>query len=231
MDDALRPEHSKRSFYCPHCGNAAQQHWAWVLRGTELMHFAGGAKHFDISKHSIAKCAICFKPSIWLKHEEKDATGEPVDVYTMVYPAATLATVPTDGMPETVRSLYEEARLISGQSPRAACALLRVALEHLTLELNAEGKTLDARIGSLVKRGLPANVQKACDATRVCGNEAVHPEQLVLEDTEVQARILFWCVNYVTETLITGQGRLEKLYSAIPESKRKAVEKRDAAKP
>jgi hypothetical protein len=224
-DESLQPAHERGTFYCPHCGKAAQQNWAPRLVGENAI---GSRAKFTLSGHSVAQCQVCNRPSIWVTYAEKDADGDIQRETSMVYPSPTLATGPTEGMPKSVRELYEEARSISGKSPRAACALLRVALEHLTLELKAEGKTLDARIGSLVKRGLPSNVQKACDATRVCGNEAVHPEQLVLEDTEVQARILFWCVNYVTETLITGQGQLEKLYDALPESKRKAVEKRDS---
>lgn len=42
-------------------------------------------------------------------------------------------------MPEAVKALYNEAAIIYNKSPRAACALLRLAVERLCNELGETG--------------------------------------------------------------------------------------------
>lgn len=44
------------------------------------------------------------------------------------------------------------------------------------------GKNIDDDIVRLVKKGLNQTIQKALDAARVIGNEAVHPGTLDLKD-------------------------------------------------
>ena len=58
---------------------------------------------------------------------------------------------PCDDMPNSVKGLYNEASLIYNKSPRAACALLRFAVERLCNELGETGK-IDTMIGNLVKK-------------------------------------------------------------------------------
>jgi len=53
----------------------------------------------------------------------------------MIHPRKLTAPIPHSDMPDDVKEIYEEARNISDISPRAAAALLRVALEKLTFHL------------------------------------------------------------------------------------------------
>lgn len=213
------PALGKHTFRCPHCSKITQQHWRKNVLGRQQ-----NFPDLPVSGYRVAVCQVCNEPNIWKRAFVSEHGSED---WIMVYPLATLAAKASAAMPQKVQELYEEARLISGCSPRAACALLRLALDELTVELKAKGKTLDDRIAAVVKMGVPPAIQRALDTTRVCGNDAVHPDQLVMEDRTEQARILFWCVNYITETLIHGHAELEQLYGAIPESKRKAIAKRD----
>jgi hypothetical protein len=173
----------------------------------------------------MAICVVCNEPSIWKLTNTKEGT------WSMVYPSARMGEPSTDDMPQKARELYDEARSVSGYSPRAACALLRVALDHLTIEIGAQGNDLNARIGNLVGKGLPELVQQALDTTRVCGNEAVHPEKMVMADTPDQARMLFWILHYVTDVMIRGKREVERLFGSIDHKKRAGIASRDKTNP
>lgn len=53
----------------------------------------------------------------------------------MIFPSGSNIPMPHTDMPESVKEIYNEAREIASNSPRAAAALLRLALEKLTEEL------------------------------------------------------------------------------------------------
>ncbi|MGP8441916.1 DUF4145 domain-containing protein [Burkholderia vietnamiensis] len=122
----------------------------------------------------------------------------------------------------------EEARLIASQSPRGAAALLRLVIEKLVIELGAQGKDINAMIGDLVAKGLPARVQQALDSVRVIGNNAVHAGKMDKEDVEATVIQLFGLVNIIVEQQITQPKKVAELFGALPEGARIGIEKRDA---
>lgn len=147
----------------------------------------------------------------------------------MVYPAASTAPLPAEDMPQGVKVGFEDARNIVNASPRAASALLRLALEKLiTVELDVKGKDLNDAIRKLVQQGLPEQVQKALDAVRVIGNEAIHPGQIDLSDDVETATALFDLLNWITDDLITKPRKIDEIYESLPQSKKEAIEKRDS---
>ena len=73
----------------------------------------------------------------------------------MIYPHSSTAPLPIDEMPENVKELFNEARAVLNQSPRGACALLRLAIQYIVKELGEDEKNLNKAIGSLVEKGLP----------------------------------------------------------------------------
>ena len=130
-------------------------------------------------------------------------------------------------MPKNVSSIYNEAKEVSGQSPRAAAALLRLALQVLCKELGGKGKNINDDIAIFVKNGMPVEVQKALDVVRVVGNNAVHPGEINLNDTPEIASKLFGLLNFIVQDRISRPRELEALYEIIPESQREAIKKRD----
>lgn len=146
----------------------------------------------------------------------------------MVYPAATSAPPPHDDMPEDVRADYEEARQIAVVSPRAASALLRLSIEKLCAGLNAKGNNINERIGDLVAGGLPIGVQRALDAVRVIGNNAVHPGKMDRADVGAVCNTLFALVNLIVEDRITSPKMVDDVFSSLPSGARDAIERRDA---
>jgi len=130
-------------------------------------------------------------------------------------------------MPAICIEEYNEARDIVYRSPRAAAALLRLCLQKLMQELGEQGKNINDDIGSLVKKGLPIEVQQALDYCRVIGNNGVHPGEIELTDNPDISHSLFEMINFIIEDRISRPKRVASLYSILPEGALKAVEKRD----
>jgi hypothetical protein len=134
-------------------------------------------------------------------------------------------------MPSDVRLDFLEAAEIVALSPRGACALLRLGLQKLCIHLGQPGDNINADIAALVKeRRISPEVQKAMDALRIVGNNAVHPGEMDIADDRALAEQLFGWVNFICDEAIAKPSALEALYASLPENARKAVEKRDTPK-
>ena len=131
-------------------------------------------------------------------------------------------------MPESVKQLYKEAALIYNKSPRAACALLRLAIDRLCNELGETDRDINKNIGALVKRGLSVEVQQALDVVRVVGNKAVHPGQIAIDVDDVEtANVLMSLLNMIVTRMITEPKKIGVLFDKLPESVKKSIENRD----
>ena len=131
-------------------------------------------------------------------------------------------------MPDSVKQLYEEAGLIYAKSPRAACALLRLAIDRLCNELGETDRDINKNIAALVKRGLSVEVQQALDIVRVVGNKAVHPGQIAFDvDSIDTAETLFALINIIVDRLISEPKRIASMFEKLPNSVKDAVRKRD----
>lgn len=196
-------------FTCPHCGVYAQQ--AWI----ELFFPQGqGVSRLSVGL-ALAQCRHCGENTVWMQDR-------------VVYPTVSQAPRAHLDMPEGVAADFNEARDIVGRSPRGACALLRLALQKLCVELGQPGKKLDDDIAALVReRGLLPRVQQALDVLRVIGNNAVHPGELDLRDDQTTAQALFKTLNLIVEQLITSEKETRDLYAMLPEGARESIEKRD----
>ena len=166
------PKSRKESFRCPHCKISAHQRWQedlslinlfMTVYCEDLFHscrpglasyqesairkFLDALKELYISdmysnnhlniRHglSTSKCDHCGKYSVWVEEE-------------LIYPRTLWMPEPAEDMPDKVKQIYNEAREIEQASPRAAAALLRVALEELLnlIKPKSPGKTLYDRV-------------------------------------------------------------------------------------
>jgi hypothetical protein len=143
-----------------------------------------------VANLDISRCFSCDRLSVWIDHN-------------LVHPKRTTALPAADDMPPSVRQLYEEAASIYEHSPRAATALLRLAVEVLCNVINESSDTIFEGIGKLVKKGLEPRIQKAMDVVRITGNNAVHPGQIDRSDQQSDAETLFRLLNVIVEKLIT----------------------------
>lgn len=173
-----------------------------------------GTHSSRVSPISFSVCEHCKKISYW--YDQK-----------MIIPSDSPVQPPHPDMPEEIIAEYNEARSIFGRSPRAAAALLRLAVQKLVAVLGEKGDNINQDIKSLVGKGLPVQVQQALDFCRVVGNNAVHPGEINLNDSPDIAKHLFNMINYIVEDRITRPKQIEGLYQALPEGAREAIEKRD----
>lgn len=208
---SAEPEFASKSFPCPHCGALAEQSWdEWTVGYTPTS--------LGIAS---ALCKVCEQKSWWLTQPEPQ----------MVWPRVKLPGVPpSPEMPEAPKALYEEARAIAQDSPRAAVGLLRVATELLIRGVVPDAKgSLNDVVAQAVKNGLTPMAQQALDALRVVGNDAVHPNQLVLDEANAGEiyRSLCRLLNLVVDQLVTAPRLAQEMFDALPESKRSEIERRD----
>ena len=203
------PSFKSNGFHCPHCGVWAHQVWFDVAIGNAPKTF----KKF-VEGLFISFCQRCVNYAVW--HGDK-----------MIYPICSIVPWAVEDMPEEVKADFIEARSIINISPRGAAALLRLALQELMPHVGEKGKDLNTDIANLVSRGLPEKIQKALDAVRVIGNNAVHPGEIDLKDDTEIALTLFELLNMIVEVMIMQPKRVDVMYDKIPGLKKEAVRKRN----
>ncbi|WP_341632073.1 DUF4145 domain-containing protein [Sphingomonas agri] len=256
----VSPSIAETAFNCPHCGALTSQTWfnlhadrlddkplrligvdlqeemledfeseeekregrklfERLSAGTPFLERRESSTHvyWDFHNANVARCFHCDRVSVWLGND-------------LVWPATGDAPEANPDLSEDVRLDYDEAGRILSLSPRGAAALLRLAIQKLCKELGGNGKTIDEDIAELVRQGLDVRVQRALDIVRVIGNEAVHPGQVDLRDDRATAVKLFELVNIIADKMISQPRAIDALYEDLPESKRQAIERRDATK-
>jgi hypothetical protein len=211
MQKYYPPKYDEKQFNCIHCQVYSAQSWKSFyfsgMHGTNTIH----------QKLNYCVCSHCNNWSYWYEGR-------------MIIPAEAPVPLPHLDMPTICIPDYNEARSIVALSPRAACALLRLALQKLMKELGEKGKNINEDIGSLVTKGLPVLVQQALDFCRVVGNNAVHPGEIELNDTPEIAYNLFTMMNFIVEDRIARPKQITALYDQLPAAARKAIEVRDTPK-
>lgn len=166
-----------------------------------------------VSGMEISRCDSCGQLGIWLQEK-------------LVYPRTSPAGLANSDMPAQVKALFDEAGAVFQTSPRAAAALLRLALQHLLKELGEEGKNIDKDINSLIDKGLDANLSKVFHSVRIIGNESVHPGEINVDDEPYMAEVMFGLLNQIVDQMISNPAKIDALWDKMPENKRNPVEQK-----
>jgi len=215
------------TFVCPHCEALATHEWMYAYDEIPYKGFLGGDKikkrffEQDNKQFIFALCPNkkCQKYSIWLGDE-------------LIYPDLSTIKPPNDDLNKEIKRLYNEARGVFNKSPRAACALLRLAIEDLCKKLGATDdnlpsgeKRLKDRIKFLVKeKGLSIGIQEAFDNVRLTGNEALHTAEINLSDNKDIAILLFDMINIIADEMITKEKKIKSLRKIVTKAKPKNTE-------
>lgn len=191
------PAFEKEEFHCPHCGVYAHQIWTHI-------------KNEDPYDIDSSWCKHCHKHGIWVNEK-------------MILPDTSNAPSPNDDLSDEVKKIYDEAAQVLLNSPRAAAALLRLALEKLCKELESAEKNLYDDIAFLVKKkGLSSEVADAMNGMRKAGNIAVHDAGTInLHEEEGNAPIMFELINFIARELITEPKRRKHFYAKLQNNKSK----------
>jgi len=196
----------EKKFNCPLCNVFAQQYW-FPLK-------IEGPTGYQHTAFYASKCFHCSEYTFWYDGK-------------MIVPSVVRVELPHPDMPADCLPEFNEARDVFAKSPRAAAALLRLSLQKLMPHLGESGTNINDDIKSLVSKGLPVVVQQALDYCRVVGNNAVHPGEIILNDTPKVAEKLFEMINFIVEDRITRPMEIKALYDSLPEKDRKNIEKRN----
>lgn len=200
---------------CPHCGAYTQQNFLNKLNGryhytlTSKSHPISYSHHetnkTDIDNITMLQCCVC-RNFIIFKDEEQ------------IYPIKANIEDPNPDMPEDIKKDYYEARNIFNLSVRGSCALLRLALDKLLINLEITDKNLFDKINTYCNKFKPDETMKqALHAIRIVGNESVHPGTFNVEDNKDIALLLFDILNDIVQEHITKKKKREQMFKKLPE--------------
>ena len=213
MSKYYPPAHNHTQFNCPYCNVFAEQYWTYIVT-MKPDGRSWGTKPICIENApvEVSTCVHCKTTTFWLDKK-------------IIYPPMHAAPPANEDLPDNVKEIYDEAANIANQSSRAACAMLRLAIEMLLIDLGETGSINDG-IKNLVKKGLDVRVQQSLDIVRVTGNNAVHPGEIVFDDT-TNVHTLFQLINIIADVLITQPKQIQATFDNLPEGARKSIKKRD----
>ena len=138
MNENRPIEYRGNSYTCPHCKAVAQMKWLInevCIRDNGQFYLNSPLKSAEpdyADELGLAECEACHNIQIWLNED-------------MIYPQESTIAPDNEDMPSDVKKLYEEASSIFDKSPRAATALLRLAVQLLCKELGEKGENINGR--------------------------------------------------------------------------------------
>lgn len=213
MMNYVSPEFELKAFSCPNCGAYSQQDRHELFKSNSWASRA-------------AFCKICSDPSIWLSNNLNERRV-PIET-SMIYPDKNNIPACNEDLEDSIKKDYNEAASIVEKSPRWACALLRLAVQKLMIQIWESWKNIDNDIKSLVKKWLNPTIQQALDIVRVTGNNAVHPWEIDLQDNIEVAKSLFGLINLIANDRLTQPRLVQEQYNNLPPSSLDAIKKRDS---
>lgn len=223
-DKYYPPEFLASKFHCLRCSVYAKQYWGSVKTEVRYNHAGSfstkvlnttNSLSVDLPDEYVAsKCDHCGDFTLWYDRK-------------IIYPHQTSTEAVNKDAPDEVQSLYNEAALVLEDSPRAAAALLRLALQVLLGNIGGKGKDINTDIATIVKSGVDLQVQKALDVLRVFGNNGSHPGEIKLDENPELVKKMFGLLNFVITKLISQRKEIDGLFDSLPETVKKQVQKRD----
>jgi len=227
--DMESPKYGDKAFVCPHCSSYAQQEWHFIVTMSrpipngyasedyvEYYELTSASDPFIEVKIAFSDCKVCSESAVWVKGK-------------LIHPNKRIIEKPHELMPKEVKEIYDEAAAVYDISPRSSAALLRLGLEILLPYLGADKAKINTMIQQLVEeRKAIGRVQKAMDALRVIGNDAVHPGVIDLEgrDDKEVSLALFKITNYIVAETLGSDDMIEDLYSLLPGRVKEGIENR-----
>lgn len=229
-----------KAIRCPHCNIVAQQEWYQVKFTERLVEgdyynnpqldsyyeviegtgaFVYGESIVRENKIlAFCMCHSCENYSLWANRK-------------LVHPPKSIVKRPSEFMPDDVKEVYQEASSVFEHSPRAASALLRLALERLLPQVGAEKDSINNMIAQLAReKKIMKKTKEAMDSLRIIGNDAVHVGEMIFDkdrDEKKVALSLFRLLNRIVNETIESENELQEIYNGLPENKLNGIKQRD----
>jgi hypothetical protein len=229
IDKYYPPVHGENKFHCAICGVYAEQKWSHLSAVGDKYTKKNGYGSIDYASniynhppfigllpegYVFSRCEHCSDFTLWNNS-------------SIISPRVITVEQPNPDLSDDIKELYNESATILQDSPRAAAALLRLALQLLLKELGGKGKNIDDDIATIVSNGADTQVQKAMDILRVFGNNSVHPGEINLNEKSELVVKMFQLVNFVADKKITQKKELDKLFDGLPVTIKQQIAKRD----
>lgn len=208
MPPASELASNAEKFECPNCHVLSKQRWTHILLQLS------GLNPLVAQGYAIGRCDSCEMLTFWFRDE-------------LLYPNTNVVAICNSDAAGAVKTDFDEAVAVFDASPRSSCALLRLAVQRICIELGLPGKNLNEDIGALVTKGLPEQIRQSLDVVRVIGNNQVHPGVLDVRDDPTVALTLFDLVNLVIEYTVSNPRRIRELHDRLPQGAKDQIARRD----
>lgn len=154
----------------------------------------------------IKMCNNCFKLSIF----------NPIS-NDVIYPFTNQNISPNKDLPEDIKKIYIESSQVLNASPRAAMALLRLALDKIVntfLNDEQKKKALGKKIDIMFSQfNIPEEIKDIAHSIRGIGNESVHPGTISDEIDIEEVLLVFDLINIIADVTITKRKKTENFIS------------------
>ena len=173
----IPPDHTKRLFTCTHDCNANTQH----IGGGNLV-INGSNKNVEDS--AARYCAVCKKYTIWVHV----GTNNP----RLIYPVVGILPPAHPDMPDSIKEIYDEARLVSTVSVRYGLGAFRTCVEAIVNEQGIKDKNLYKSIKKLCSKvGINREIEAFFELIRITGNNSMHLKETYTMDNRIYAKLTF----------------------------------------
>lgn len=170
-------------------------------------------------------CSNCGNRSYWelIKYfkETKDNKNDshfPIDHEdeVKIFPIkSSIQWIPNDDMTDEQKNLFNEAKNIFDNSPKAAGALLRSVIENILRKKYDKHKS--SLLGSIlndkdVEKDLGGKIMQMCKTCQLIGNDAAHSSLMIyLDENKEEVKFLFELINLIAEQLVSKPKKEQEL--------------------
>ena len=194
-----KPAHLETAFKCPICGVYSSQKWCEMYAEENTDDF------FHLGKYMLCTCLYCNQKSIWYKKN-------------MVLPPIGEVPPPNHDLRDDIKEDYNEARNILVYSPRAACAILRLAIDKLMTQVGFDKYQVTKNKKDSGENNLNNKLGRTLERLSMKGKTQIEAGKIDSTDDKAVAMGLFELINLITELKISQSNKINQLNELVSHS-------------
>lgn len=203
--------------FCPHCGNRVPQQLVYQTHFCSYGFDREGNKtDYDCpAAYFVAECGTCHEILVYLAEgylPEEDKFSDA----GLIWPDPGFL---DPGVPELIREIYKEAKVIKNLAPNAFAVQIRRALEALCDDRGAKKGNLFDRLNELAKnQEIPPVLSEMSDVIRLIGNIGAHASQQNVKPGHV--RVIDEFFKAIIEYVYVAPRKIKQLKELIEKDKK-----------